>query len=300
MLTLKDSYIFSFHKDLTPIAECEDGDMVCFETMDCYCGQIRTENDLSSSFHGHANPATGPLYVKGAEPGDALVVEILKVSVAEQGVCTTSGSCVRNWGNTEFRTKVIPIKDDYAYFNDVRWPICPMIGVMGTAPSEGDVSTGDSFRNGGNMDSPIITEGVTVYFPVQVPGALLAMGDIHATMGEGEVSGTGIEISGKITVRVHVVKHAELNWPVTETEDAWFVNTNGRTADEAIRRGYFELQRLIVKAYGWDETDANMYISLQGLTAANQACLGEHTIDLEGPTFRVGCRKAAGKPPLVG
>ena len=99
--------------------------------------------------------------------------------------------------------------------------------------------------------------------------------------------------------RVRIIKDFELNWPVTETEDAWFVNTNGVDCNQAIERGYRELLRLISDAYGWDNTDSTMYMSLQALVEANQAVLGPNYLDEKGPTFRVGVPKLASKPRLI-
>lgn len=113
------------------------------------------------------------------------------------------------------RTRIVEVKDGYVYFNDVRFPAVPMIGVIGTATSDRSVITGYSFEGGGNMDSRKITKGTTVYLPVRVPGGLLAMGDVHAVMGDGEVCETGVEINADIQVRIRLIKNFELNWPVT-------------------------------------------------------------------------------------
>ena len=157
-----------------------------------------------------------------------------------------------------------------------------------------EIGTINAFEGGGNMDSRIIRKGATVWLPVRVPGALLVMGDIHASMGDGEVCGTGLEIDGEITVRVRLLKNFELNWPVTETKDAWYVNSCGDTCDDAIRAGYMEMRRLIAKAYGWSLEDAAFYMTLRGYLESNQACLVPHD------TFRVGTPKVNGKPRLIG
>ena len=255
MLTL-ESAVYSFDKNNAPIAHAADGDIVRFITQDCFGNQIKTEADHEDDLDfTHTNPATGPLYVDNADVGDVLAVDILDIQVADQGVMMTLEGYGALWPTCEIRTKIVPIRDGYAHFNDVKWPIDPMVGVIGTAPDGEPVPSGYSFNGGGNMDSRLIRKGATVYFPVRVPGALLAMGDLHATMGDGEVCETGIEIAGEVLVRVRVIKDFKLNWPVTETEDFWFVNTNGRTCDIAIRRGYEEIQRLVMGAYGWDATD---------------------------------------------
>lgn len=299
MLELK-KYVYSFSKDNPPEAHAQDGDVVCFKTHDCFEGQIHTEADhVEQIDFEHTNPATGPLYVDGAQPGDVLAVDILDIQVEERGVVATLEGYGALWPSCELRTRILEVKDGMIRFNDVQWKAEPMVGVIGTAPSGKAVPSGYSFNGGGNMDSRRICKGATVYFPVRVPGALLAMGDLHASMGDGEVCETGVEIPGKVIVRVRLIKDFELNWPVTETSDCWYVNTNGKNCDIAILRGYQELQRLIMGAYGWDATDTAMYISLQGRLSANQAVLDTNETDEEGDTFRVGVPKLVGKPGLI-
>ena len=127
-------------------------------------------------------------------------------------------------------------------------------------------------------------------------GALLAMGDVHAAMGDGEVCGCGIEIAGEVIVRVRILKNFKLNWPLLETKDAYYVNARGATCDEAIHSAYVELHRLISQAYELDYTDTAMYMSIQGLLSANQACLVEQA---GGDSFRVGTPKVLNKKPLI-
>ena len=299
MLTLR-KFIYDFGKDNAPEANCDPGTIVHFVTQDCFGGQIKTEADHEENIDfTHTNPATGPLYVNGAEQGDVLAVDILDIQTASHGVIATIEGFGALWKTCELRTKIVQVRDGVVYFNDVTWPADPMIGVIGTATPGDPVPSGYSFCCGGNMDSRKIRKGATVYFPVQVEGALLAMGDVHASMGDGEVCETGIETAADILVRVRLIKQFHLNWPVTETADAWYANTNGRTCDIAIQRGYEELQRLLMHAYGWDATDTTMYISVQGILEANQAVLDQNETDEEGDTFRVGVPKLAGKPRLI-
>ena len=299
MLELKDRYIYSFDRNNEPVADCQDGDLIRFHTLDCFGGQIRDENDLIRSIvFEECNPATGPLYVNGAKKGDVLAVDILDIETADHGfVCTLGYGALSKY--SELRTRKIEVKDGLCRFNDIRFRAEPMIGVIGTAPADRSVACARSFECGGNMDSRKIVKGVTVYLPVAVDGALLAMGDVHAAMGDGEVAETGVEIAAKITVRVRVIRNFELRWPVTETKDAYFVNTCGKNCDAAIQRGYEELLRLVVNAYGWDETDATLYLSMQALVEANQAVLNESNSDEGGDTFRVGIPKLDSKNRLI-
>lgn len=291
-------WTYEFSKNGVPVEHAVPGETVKFIAEDGLGGQIQQNDQLLTDIvFEKCNGAAGPLYIDGAEPGDALAVDILNIDVADHGVACTIEGMGPLWDSCELRTRRFEIRDGYALFNDdVKWPIDPMIGVIGTAPDGDDVPTGYVFNGGGNMDSRKIRKGATVWFPVRVKGAMLCMGDLHATMGDGEVIGTGIEIAGEITVRVRLVKNFKLNWPVTETKNAWFVNTCGDTCDEAIDRGYKEMQRLISQAYGWDMTDTAIYMSVQGFLESNQACL---TPDEGGDTFRVGTPKVPNKPRLI-
>ena len=300
MQVIKDHYIYKFSKENKPVAHAENGEVLRFLTRDCFNCQITSEEQTMETIDFEAcNPATGPVYVDGAEPGDVLAVDILDIQVADHGVVAT----VKGFGILSERgvnrTRILPVEDGYVYFNDVKFPSVPMIGVIGTASDEKEVISGYSFNGGGNMDSRNITRGTTVYFPVRVPGALLAMGDVHAAMGDGEVCETGVEINADVIVRVRIIKNFELNWPVTETADAWYVNTNGIDCDLALQRGYEELLRLVSGAYGWDETDSTMYLSLQALVEVNQAVLDVNEVDDEGPVLRTGVPKLASKPRLI-
>ncbi len=278
-----------------PAEHAADGEIVVFETRDCYNRLVQTEERTLEEQVGDEpdNPSTGPLYVDGAEPGDVIAVDILDIAVADHGVVAIGCGPFQNKKEKE-PFHILPVKDGRVKFQDVEWDIDPMVGVVGTAMPGREIGTINAFEGGGNMDSRIICKGATVWLPVRVPGALLVMGDIHATMGDGEVCGTGLEIDGEITVRVRLLKNFELNWPVTETKDAWYVNSCGDTCDEAIRAGYMEMRRLIANAYGWSLEDAAFYMTLRGYLESNQACLVPHD------TFRIGTPKVNGKPRLVG
>lgn len=296
MKIISDQYYINVHSENNKPAEhAADGELVVFQTRDCYNRLVQTEERTLEEQLGDEpdNPSTGPLYVDGAEPGDVIAVDILDIAVADHGVVAIGCGPFQNKKEKE-PFHILPVKDGRVKFQDVEWDIDPMVGVVGTAMPGREIGTINAFEGGGNMDSRIIRKGATVWLPVRVPGALLVMGDIHATMGDGEVCGTGLEIDGEITVRVRLLKNFELNWPVTETKDAWYVNSCGDTCDEAIRAGYMEMRRLIANAYGWSLEDAAFYMTLRGYLESNQACLVPHD------TFRIGTPKVNGKPRLVG
>ena len=273
-MTELTQYVYAFDKANEPIARAKDGDEFSFRTLDCYSGQVCTEEDIvGESFNfSRTNPATGPLYVEGAMPGDVLVVDVLSVEVADKGAVTTIPNIGPLYDRCVDRTRILPVKDGKTELGGLIIPINPMIGVIGTAPAGEDVIDGFVGSHGGNMDNKLITKGTRLYLPVRVPGALLQMGDVHAAMGDGELCGTGIEIPAEITVKVQLVKNFELHWPVLETHDKWYVNANAPKYDEALMNGSKELQRLLMNVTGWDPVETYMYMSIQSDVEISQGC----------------------------
>lgn len=292
MLYVTD-YTYRFSKDAKPIGRVSSGDILKVKTVDCFCEQIKKEEDTVEHVDWErVNPATGPIYIEDAEPGDVLAVDILNIELNNQGVVCTIPECGPFADKSEIRTSVIRVEDGFIKYKDLSWQIRPMIGVIGVAPEGEEISTGYVGNHGGNMDNPDIVAGTTVWLPVRAKGALLALGDLHATMAEGEVIGVGIEISGEVILRVRLVKSFELNWPIVETDDMFYVSTCGSTCDDAIKAGYLEMHRLIMKSYGWDYTDAGMYMTMRGQLRANQACLVD---EAGGDSFRIGTPKLPDK-----
>lgn len=293
-----DKSVYTFSRDNEVFCRARPGEPLLFKTMDCFGRQIHSETQLVHELDlTKANPAAGPVFIEGAEPGDVLAVDVLDIAVESRGFACSIPEAGPLHEGSEVRTKVIPIEDGCARFNDILWPISPMVGVMGTAPEKGAIACGFAGDHGGNMDSRLIAKGARVYFPVGVSGALLQMGDIHATMGDGEVCGTGIEISGEILVNTSLIKGFPLNWPVTETPGWWYVNATGKDYDESLIIASRELCRLMKPVYGWDQTDIFIYLSLQGNVEVNQ---GARPIHDDMVNLRFGIPKTPGKKPLVG
>ncbi|MFD0703829.1 acetamidase [Slackia equolifaciens] len=293
-----EAQVYDFNKENAPCDTAKPGDMLLFRTLDCFSNRIPDENTTMADLdytYGFANPAAGPVYVEGAEPGDVLVVDIYDIQVADEGTIATDDHCGPLFETTGYRTKKIKIKDGVADFNGVKFPINPMIGVIGTAPDGDPVIDGFVGNHGGNMDNKHITKGARLYFPVRVPGALLQMGDVHATMGDGELCGTGIEIPAEILVKIQLVKGFELNWPVLETQDKWYVNACAPKYDEALMNAAKEMQRLIMRITGWDAEETYMYMSVQSDVEISQGC-EPCEVQL---SLRIGTPKLYDLEPLV-
>jgi len=129
----------------------------------------------------------------------------------------------------------------------------PMLGCFGVAPPRGQaISCATSGAYGGNMDYRGFRQGVTVYFPVFAEGALLHVGDGHALQGDGEIVGTGIEVSFDVEVSVRVLKGKEINWPRAENDEFVMAIGNARPLDQALQHATTELLRLLKQDYGLD------------------------------------------------
>lgn len=257
-----------------PVLEVEPGATVVFETMDCFSNQITDESQLFASV-GWAtiNPATGPLAVQGARPGDTLVVEILDIETADQGVMVAVPDMgVFGKKLTHSETKVLPIRGGKAVFDDkLSLPLAPMIGVIGTAPpaETGAVPCGTPGPHGGNMDTRLIGKGARVYLPVFVEGALLSLGDLHAVMGDGEVVICGVEIAGQVTVRVDVAK-TPFAGPVVETQEHWHFIASAETLDEAAEAAAHAALDVLAKALPIPVNHVGMLLSVVGNLAISQ------------------------------
>ena len=287
MLTLRtDTRIYSMSKENAPAAHAGSGDTVRFETLDCFGCQIRSESQLLEKLDwSNINPATGPLFIEGALPGDVLKVEILEIELDDHGVmCDGPGHGVTGRAVTQESTKILPVADGIIRFNEkLRFPIRPMIGVIGTAPAGAGIDTGTPGAHGGNMDCTRIGAGATLYLPVNVPGALLAMGDLHARMGDGEVEVCGVEIAGAVTVKVTVLKDCGLPTPFLVDAEIAAAIHSAETVDDACVGATMAMHEFLMQELGMDVHEAGMLLSVAGDLRICQVVDPERTCRMEIP-----------------
>jgi amidase len=243
------------------------GERIGFETTDAVYAQLHQVQDLGKVTAG-INPVTGPVYVEGALPGDALAVTIHEIRLKEHGWSVSlpgSGALQHLMGDTVF-TRKVPIDEAGVHVTDRHtFEPRPMIGCIGTAPAEGSNSTiMPSTPQGGNMDVTECRPGATVYLPVMVEGAYLSIGDIHAIMAEGESSFVAIEAEGIAVVSIELVRGMALRAPRVETEDEWIFVGLGDPVQESIRRGYEDMFEFLVEDNGWTRGDAYAVMSAVG------------------------------------
>ena len=249
-----------------PVATCRSGDTVIFETRDCYDDRLRGDGYVHEPEKALENPATGPLFVEGAQPGDVLKVEILNIKLNPTGLmrASTSGGAFNDL--VEYRkVRQFDTSGEMLQFNDkLSFPIDTMIGVIGTAPACDTVMTHTPGSHGGNMDCNKIVAGRTLYLPVNVPGALLSMGDLHALMGDGEVMICGLETGGEVTVKVSVVKGFPMPTPALNCRGQFYTIQSANTLDQASRKASRAMLKFLQQVTTMDVYDCAMLLSLKG------------------------------------
>ncbi len=204
------SYEFSRHHE--PRLRMTPGETIVVESEDALSGQIRNDTDRRDKVTmPYSNPLAGPIFVEGAEPGDAIAVKIgeIRPTLGQCATRTADPKQLCEWLGTDcpHGTHVCPIRDGLVHWSDaVAIPYAPMLGCIGTAPDWGVPTTLPAGPHGGNMDIVEVCPGSTIYLPVFVRGAFLYLGDAHAAMGHGELSATGLEMPAETTITVDLLK----------------------------------------------------------------------------------------------
>ncbi|MDE0114283.1 MAG: acetamidase/formamidase family protein [Albidovulum sp.] len=218
---------FGWDNSLDPILLAKPGDVIEIETVDASGGQINSESDasgLNDLDFSKINPVTGPVFVEGAEPGDAIAVKFLEFAQSDWGWT----ALIPGFGllADEFPEPCLHIwnidtcsSGPCLFGAGGKIPLKPFCGTVGLALSEpGLHSVVPPRRVGGNLDIRDNCVGTTLYLPVEVDGGLLSIGDTHAAQGDGEVCGTAIESPMTVSVEIGLIKSAGFDFPRFETE----------------------------------------------------------------------------------
>ena len=267
MKIIENKMVFAFDGSNKCVAEVLDGETLIFRTHDCFDNQLSEEGSSIGSLNWDCiNPATGPVYVKNAEAGDVLKVEILDIVLERQGVmCALPDNGVLGSLVKEESVKRLKVEDGKVYFNDkIVFDVNPMIGVIGVAPKAGAINCGTPGNHGGNMDNKRIAKGATLYFPVFHDGAIFSLGDVHAAMGDGEVMVSGVEIAADVTVRLSVIKGVNIETPTLENNDICGVIYSHENIETAVFNAVRIMNEIIQKKLGLSFNDAGMLISAVG------------------------------------
>lgn len=269
-----------------PAARCESGETVVFETRDCYDDTVTAgERPAGERKDSIENPATGPLFVEGAVPGDVLKVEILDIVLRSWGVMRSSaagGVFYRDFEEAEAR--IFALEDGTVKFDEkLTLDLEPMIGVIGTAPAGDGIPTDTPDSHGGNMDCRRIRKGSILYLPVFVEGALLSIGDLHALMGDGEVFICGLETGGEVTVKVTVLKNCHVLTPFLYDKGEVMTIQSDETLDLAGDKAAKMMNCFVQEAAGLDQFSSGMLMSLVSNMAVCQVVDPKKTVRMEFP-----------------
>lgn len=272
----RQSRTYSFGAEHLPAITIEAGETLIMETHDARSGTITESSHLLDKAHPDGlNPVSGPVYVKDAMPGDVLCVEILSIDLAKSGfTAVKAGVGLLAARARTFATRIIRIDGGIVKFNDkIAFPARPMIGTIGVAPQTGEILSLYPGPHGGNMDNNYISPGSKVYLPVFVPGGLLSAGDVHACMGDGEVSMVGLDIAAEITLRIELLKNEHASRPWIETaEGDWVTTGDGLDIGAALQTACDEMVNLLMHRLHLSFEDAYMLATIRADLGICQAC----------------------------
>jgi len=227
------------------------------------------------------NPQTGPFYIEGAEPGDTLVIHLISVEPAADVAVGYAGPGFGALTQTRYTPMLDKPFEPHVWFYrvdkqartvefsaldsdfKVLLPLRPFLGCLGVAPAadEARATIVPEFF-GGNMDTPEVRAGTTVYLPVNIPGALLYLGDGHAVQGEGEIAGTAAEVAMNVTLTVDVIKGRRIGAPRLEDDTYLMAAGSYRPLEDAMRIASHELIQWLTEDYGLSAMDAYELLSV--------------------------------------
>ncbi len=276
-----EQYAWTFG-GVPPVARIQPGTILELWTEDCFAGRVRGKDDLVSQVceFPFLNPQTGPFYVEGAEPGDTLAVHFISVEPARDWAASTTVPLFGALTSTHLTaTLQDPLPElvwiweldrvgglcrftarDGDFTADL--PMSPMHGTVGVAPANLEVRSAlvpDAF--GGNMDTPEMRSGVTCYLGVNVPGALMSIGDGHARQGEGETCGVAVECAMNTVLAVDLLKGVATPWPRLESDTHIMSTGSVRPLEDAFRIAQADLVHWVSELTGLSGLDAYQFLS---------------------------------------
>ncbi len=276
-----------FDRRIPPVATVRPGERFIVETEDSRGGLTRTPETTTPEFltalrrRGyHGNPVTGPIYVEGARPGDTLAVHI------HEQECDTLGYQgywpwlfhLEDFFDTP-STVLREIRDGKVVVSDeIQIPVRPMIGTIGVAPALEAILSGGMGRHGGNLDAEEVCAGSTMYLPVYVEGALLALGDCHAIQSDGEIN--EVEMRSVVTLSCEVIagRSPVMSWPRIETADALVTVAVASPLEDALRLALRDMILWLEELTGMSKHDAYLLLGIAGHARPGQAQVPQYSM----------------------
>lgn len=270
----------------TPLLNVEPGESFELETYDASTGYFRTPADKAipgkrpgfDRSPPHANPIAGPVFLAGAERGDVLVVHLEAITVADFSWIAVGprrgplGESTR-WPelSADYTTKIFQhtpgpsgtTRDGTLHFNDkIAWPITPFVGTLGVAPDrEVTTSLDGQGEWGGNLDIRDVAVGNRIQLPIFHPGALFYLGDVHASQGDTEFTGTAAETNATVRVRLELIKSKRIPWMRIEKAASLVAVHANRPLEVAVETATIQLIDWLVTEYRFTPTDAYCLVS---------------------------------------
>jgi acetamidase/formamidase len=277
---------FAFDANDGPLLHVQPGEVFEVETFDASNGYIKTEDDLANpalrpGFHRVpplVNPIAGPIWLEGAGRGDVLVVEIEEIEVdgyswlavgpgrGPLGHSTRWPELSEVYTTKIFRHSPGPsgtMRDGTLHFNDrISWPITPFIGTLGVAPDREVLTSNDGQGEwGGNLDIRDVAPGNRIYLPIFHEGARFCLGDVHASQGDTEFTGTAAETKATVRLRLDLIKEKRIPGMRIEKPDSIIAIHMDRPLDHAIETATTHLMDWLVADYGFSPVDAYALVS---------------------------------------
>lgn len=259
----RENLIYYLEPGNPPAITIDSGEELMVETWDAFEG-IRDPMVLEArSLKG---PAVGPIYVNGAEPGDALRVDFISIEPKDGAThMVMPGRGFLEEDFPEAYPTVMTLAGGYLVLpSGIKLPLSPSMGVVATTPAYKQSTASDSGPYGGDIDMKELVAGSALYLPVFVPGALLALGDCHAVVGDGAVAGTGAECSSDTRIRVTVEKGMGITGPRAITPDYFVVLSHGEELGPAMKQAVRDMVDFLVTEKGIAPYDAYTLCSLAG------------------------------------
>jgi acetamidase/formamidase len=283
----RDRLAVAFDRRTPPVATVRPGEVFVVETEDARGGRTRTPETTTADYllemrrtGWYGNPVTGPIYVEEAEPGDTLAVHVQELTCDDLGWIPV-WPFLFHFEDLFDRPATIlcEIADGHVHLGEyARIPVRPMIGTIGTAPAVEAILSGGMGRHGGNLDAPEVCAGSTIYLPVEVEGALLALGDCHAVQSDGELA--SVEMRSDVTIRCEVIKgrSPQMTWPRIETPDAIVTVAVGRPLEEALQAALRDMILWVQERTGLTTQDAYALVGVAGHARPGQAQVGLYSM----------------------
>jgi amidase len=282
--------VFAYDPATPPRARLDPGGAVVVETRDPRSGALLvgapdTFQPYPPPPGGRSNALTGPIEVTGAVAGDVLAVTVTSVEPEPVGYMAAKdlGFVVPAGSIDDARIGVVAVEGGVVRWRGHELPYRPMVGCIGVAHPDAPGS-GRVGAFGGNFDHVVLTSGCTVYLPVFVDGGLLYLGDVHAAMGDGELSCGGVEIAATVGLRVELIRAHALPRPRFETTTHVITTGWGHDFSDARRMAVADMLDVLTRSLGIGTAEAFMLVSVAGDLRIGQACgIMELTIRLEMP-----------------